>query len=204
MALDDKDDLLGDFKLKLDKPLKKRSRIETPYDRALDNGVNITWLMNAFHMSRDMVKSKLANCPKAVDDAESPLYYLHEAVHYLGTPAGGIEEAIKRMKPSQMPVLLQKAFWEAKNERVKYEVQAKNLWRTEDVLMVFASCFKIIRDTIFLWLNDIERLEALTDKQKEIILEKCDSLQDAIYNNLKKHSESNSSGSLFDVEDSDD
>lgn len=91
-----------------------------------------------------------------------------------------VTEILKKMKPKDLPVELQKEYWQAQISRQKYEENAKDLWRTSAVMDVFAATFKTLRQEILLFSDTIEAQTGLTNPQREVLF----ALSDALLNNL--------------------
>lgn len=148
-------------------------------------GVSVFWLAKAFDMSVSSVRMKLADCPPMVRKGGGYLYSLPQAASYLVKPRIDIHEYVGALKPADLPPALQPAYWDAKLKRQKFEQQAAELWRTEDVSAAFAEIFKLIKFSLQLWPDTVERSTGLTEAQREILIGLCDALQDEIYAAVK-------------------
>lgn len=148
------------------------------------NGVSLSWLHHMFGMDRNTAKMKLAGCPHLrLGKGGARLYSLPQAAAYLVEPKFDLERTLKSMKPGDLPHNLQPAVWQAKLARQKWEVNAGDLWATEDVLEVFTTVFKHMRITMNLWVDKLERV-ALTDEQRTVLTEQVDSLQRDLHHQL--------------------
>lgn len=160
---------------------------EEPPSLALEdigNGVSLSWLHHMFQMDRNTAKMKLAGCPHLrLGRGGTKLYALSQAATYLVDPKFDIERTLKNMKPNDLPHNLQPSIWQAKLSRQKWEVNAGDLWSTEDVLDVFTNVFKHMRITMNLWIDKMER-SALTDEQRELVTAQVQALQRDIYTQL--------------------
>lgn len=184
--MDDDDDLVGEA------PKTNQGIV---FDAKILDGVTQTWLMKAFGEDHYSLRLKLKDCPKlSTGTAKKPMYDLAVAAAYLVKSTMSVEEQFKQIKVKDMPVVLQKDFWDAQLKRLKYEQEAKDLWRTESVMDVFAETFMMMRDSIRLWLNDIERNTLLSPDQKALIVQHCDTLQNNIYENLVTNAGQSSRG----------
>lgn len=176
---DELDDLLGIS--------PKAPRGQNSADLAIEDvyrGVSVTWLANAFKMDRNTVKKRLAHCPSVSNDRSTPLYSLRQAASYLVEPKVDIASYLKAMRPNDLPPLLQDTFWSAQMKRQKWEVEAGNLWPTEDVLEVLSEAARRIRSAITLWTDNLDRVNGLNSEQRKMLTGMCDGLLDEIHETL--------------------
>lgn len=121
------------------------------------------------------------------------VYPLWEAMQAMTNSGGGIddqqlEEAIKSMKPAQLPVALQSEFWKAQRSRNEYLTENQDLWRTGKVQTAVATIFKVVRQSMTLLEDNVDQQTALTPRQRDIVRGIADSvlgeLRDAIVDNF--------------------
>ena len=131
-------------------------------------------------------------------------YDIKVAAQYLVTPKMDIGTYLRVLKATDLPASLQKEIWDARLKRQKWEAQAGDLWHTQDVMAVLSSTFAIIKSTVQLWPDTVERQEGLTDAQRDLLVRLGDTLQDEIYHGLVDAArERSTKPSLFDVGDDD-
>lgn len=104
------------------------------------------------------------------------LYNIREAAAFIVPPGYEIEDFIRQASPQEMPPLLLKEFWNGQNARAKYEKEMGNLWETAKVVEAVGSVFSLIRMTLLLFADDIDREDSLTDTQREIVRRMVDGL----------------------------
>lgn len=148
--------------------------------------VSVGWLAKVFRMDPSDVKRRLADCPPVANKKSGYVYSLPIAARYLVKPVFDVTTYLKNMKPSELPPVLQSAYWDALNKKQKWEENAGQLWRTERVIEVFGDTFKTIKNDMQLWPDTIERQTELTDAHRNILLKLIDSLQDELYQTLVK------------------
>ena len=164
-------------------------------------GVTVYWLSQVFGLASETVRRRLADCPPHSVHGKSNRYLVKDAAPYLVEPNLDIEKYLKGMRASDLPALLQKEIWDAKLKRQKWEALAGDLWHTQDVMEVFSEVFSIIKSTIQLWPDTVERTAGLTDDQRELMVSMGDSLQDEIYRKLQEMSKSRSTkASIYDLQ----
>ncbi len=169
------------------------------------NGVSVYWLAQAFKMTPENVRRRLAECPPLKRNTKGFRYDLRTAASYLIDPQIDIESYLKNMRSTDLPANLQKEIWDARLKRQKWEAQAGELWHTQDVMAVLSSTFAIIKSTVQLWPDTVERQTGLTDEQRELLIALGDSLQDEVYQGLTDAARERSTlPSLSLIEDNDD
>jgi hypothetical protein len=97
------------------------------------------------------------------------VFNIAEAASRIITPGYEIEEFIRQMSPQEMPVLLSKEFWNGQNARINYEKALGNLWPTEDVVEALGEFANVVRITLLLVPDDVDREISVTDGQRDII-----------------------------------
>lgn len=112
------------------------------------------------------------------------VYSIRDAAAYLVKPGYSIEQYIRNMHFSDLPVGLQKEFWAGLKSRQSYELQAGDLWPTAQIVEAFGEAFKEARMTIMLFAETVERETGLTDAQRKVIRRLSDGLIDDLRNAL--------------------
>lgn len=136
----------------------------------LNDGVSISFLATFFNMDKRHVALKLPGV-KVVGEANGhPRYDFKEAMQKLARPSPEqVMEYVKKMRPNDLPPMMQSEFWNAQLRRQKFERDANNTWHTEDVLSAFAEVFKAVRTAAQLMADATERETGLTPAQRTII-----------------------------------
>ena len=151
----------------------------------LNHGATISDLAIAFRMSQKTVKERLAGKISPVKQVGSSLRYsIADAAPHLCTPKVDFARVLKEMSPSKLPPMLQDAFWKAQRNRVAFEEDQGDLWRTEKVIKVFSDVAKNVRTTLLMAKDNVEVETELTAKQKAIIVDMMDNLLSQIHTKL--------------------
>ena len=148
------------------------------------NGVTVNWLASVFGKSNEWVRQRLVDCPPLSQHGKSFRYDIKVAAEYLVDPKVDLERYLKQMRAADLPASLQKEIWDARLKRQKWEALAGDLWHTQDVMAVLSQTFSVIKSSIQLWPDTVERQEGLTDAQRELLVRLGDTLQDEIYQGL--------------------
>jgi Mg2+ and Co2+ transporter CorA len=145
-------------------------------------------------MSPATAKRRLAGVvPLRFGAQGSPIYAFAEAAPRLckiEVSDQEFEDRIKRMRPQDLPPMIHAVFWDGQNKKATWEKNAKNLWHTEDVVEVLGETFKIVRQTMQLWADDLRQEKRLTDDQALYLQQQVDALQDDIYHRLVRMAKS--------------
>jgi hypothetical protein len=152
-------------------------------------GVSVSWLAQVFNMDPKTVKARLADCPPLHRRKAGYVYDLPQACQYLVKPAFDSKQFLKSLKSADLPPAFQDAFWGAALKRQKWEENAGDLWRTGRVREVFSNVFQLIKSTVQLWTDTVERQVELSKDQKNLIRTLSDSLQQQVYEALLDHAE---------------
>lgn len=149
-------------------------------------GVSANWLATMFGHDKNTIKKKLAKANLEIVGRRNggPLYRLADAAPHLVKPEVDLVEYIKSLRPNDLPPMLNDAYWSAMLKRQKWEENAADLWRTEDVLEVLGDLNFQVRNTVNLWVEEVDRIDALTQKQREAIVKQADRLLELFYNML--------------------
>lgn len=139
------------------------------FRREMQQGVSATFLAEAFHVSPHVVRRKLNSLKPVGERGGDPIYDLAEAAQFLVKPRVDLAAYIKTLRPQDVPVPLQKQFWDSQNGRLKYMQEAGELWRTEAVQHLVGDLYKLIRQRVQLLSDTVERQTGLTDEQRRII-----------------------------------
>jgi len=155
-------------------------------------GVTVAWLATVFRTSHVRVKQLLRGVPPVRVSGHGPLYDISVAAQYMVLPKASVEDFLRLAKRADLPVGIQHQFWSAMQKRQKYEMEARQLWRTEDVLDVLGDTAKEIRSSIMLWTDDVDRAVGLTKAQRASLRAQSDHLLKAIHRLMveKPHKES--------------
>lgn len=169
---------------------------------SVKNGVTVNWLAAVFGKSDEWVRKRLVDCPPMAQHGKSFRYDIKVAAEYLVDPKIDVTAYLRDLKATDLPASLQKEIWDARLKRQKWEAAAGDLWHTHDVMAVLSSTFAIIKSTIQLWPDTVERQEGLTDAQRELMIRLGDTLQDELYQGLVDAArERSTKPSLFDVDE---
>lgn len=130
-------------------------------------------------------KERLVSCPYVTDGTTNiRKYHIKDAAQYMVRTAFSVDEFIAVMKRGELPDSLRKDFWDALLKQQKWEENASELWRTENVRAVMTNTFQTIKFTMQLWVDSLERQTALTEEQRKLISVMVDGLQQEVYTSL--------------------
>lgn len=133
-------------------------------------GASINQLSQLFALDRRTVTDRLKESKPSGNRGGYPVYKISDVaemlVHgYMTT--GQVSEAQKRKTADK-----EKDYWDAKLKEQKFLENQGDLWRTTKVLEVFASVFKLFRENMVVYLDNLEHESGLpteaVDKTKKI------------------------------------
>lgn len=194
MSTDPIADLLGDTpqpqesrKPDLEAQLAKRveqQKLQTP--GTYMQPVTTQFLGTVFGLHANTVAKQLAKCPVAEYKPHGgkmhPRYHFREAIQYLVEPKVDIATWIANSK--HFPPELNKSFWEAMRVKQKWQLEAGELWRTEDVMEIFGTVFLMIKEQTRLWVERLPDSQDMTTAQYEAFQSQVTALVDDVYHGL--------------------
>jgi hypothetical protein len=151
-------------------------------------GVGIEWLAGAFGMDRRKVKQRIAGV-KPIGKHKTatgyrPVWSLREVAGYLAPRPRDLEAALRNMNSTDLPSKLQKDVWDARLKELAWREKAGDLWRTEDVALVFGEVFLTIKGQVSLWVDQLDEVSSLSEENRARLTQLTDSLQREIHQKL--------------------
>lgn len=150
----------------VEKPDSKRFDSQT--EAMLFEGASLSQLSRLFSMDIRKVKAKLHGCGPVATRAGAPIYSIAEASRYLVEPILDIDEWIKRMNHTDLPMMLRKEYWAGMRSRQLYEEHAGDLWRTDKVIEHVTEILKTISMSLRLVSDKVAMEMALTPGQRRL------------------------------------
>lgn len=166
----------------------------------LKRPVTRNFLAQVFDMDTATVKKRLLRVKPlgkvGAGVQERELYDFKEAVGYLVEPKIDLGAYIKSLDPAKLPNHLNKFYWEAQLTKLKFMREAREAWRTEDVLEVFGAVFMLIKDRVQLWPETARENLRITDDQVARLKQMADDLQADLHEQLQRLPEERSTRSV--------
>lgn len=154
------------------------------YNPATD-GVTVSFLMEAFRLSRYKVEKALRRIrPTGYDRHSSALYDLAEAAACLVEPNFDVTDYLDRLKPEQLPEKMREGYWNAKLKQLRFEERAGQLWRTELVFSIYSEILQDIRTKLRILPDTIDRTVGLSNAQVTKVTRIVDKLQEDIHKHI--------------------
>lgn len=126
-------------------------------------GATVNQLAQLFEVDRREVTTRLRNVDPVGFRGQSPIYRVSQVAEVVifGERGGeALSEAQRRKQASQ-----EKDFWDAQLKRQKFLEQAGDLWRTERVVEVMATIFKLFRESVVVFVDELEHESGLPLEQ---------------------------------------
>ncbi len=130
---------------------------------------NQTQLAAMFRRDPKAMPRLLEGLAPAGERSGAKVYWIDEAAQRLVKPGYEIETYLKRMHQSDLPPLLGKDFWNGQRARQAYEENEGDLWRTAEMVAVFAEAAQTMRTSMLLFRDALEREESLTEEQSAVV-----------------------------------
>jgi hypothetical protein len=162
--------------------------------------VTQNFLALAFDMDSATVKKRLLRVKPVgyggTTKQPRALYDFKEACSYLVEPKIDLDAYIRSIDPNKLPNHINKMYWEARRTRLRFELDAGQAWRSEDVLEVFGTVFMLIKDRVQLWSETMREAVKLSDEQFARFTQMTDDLQNSLHSELVAIPESRSTPSM--------
>lgn len=150
--------------------------------RAMYDGVTMYDLEQLFHVTRRTVQRKLSEYESTGKRGAYDTWKLKDVAGLFVKPTGNMEEFIKAAQPQDLPVLLQKEYWNGLRAKQAFMENEGDLWRTDRVAALFGDAFQIIRTSLLLLPDELERRAGMTDQQRNGFQEGIDAALDQLQN----------------------
>lgn len=163
----------------LDRPRRGRppkARDEVTSDLLQTGEASMAQIAQLFRTDAKTLPRRLRRLKPVATRAGVNVYSIRDAAAYLVKPGYSIEQYIRNMHFSDLPVGLQKEFWAGLKSRQSYEIQAGDLWPTAQVVEALAEAFKEARMTILLFPETVERETSVSDAQRKVLRRLVDGL----------------------------
>lgn len=168
----------------------------------LKRPVSQNFLAEVFDMDPATVRKRLVRCPKLGHaGGNRPVYDFKTACQYLLPPRMTADEFIKTLHHAKLPPEVNKTFWQAQRERLRYLRDAGELWHTADVLALLGAVNMTFKDRIDMWVEDIRDLKGIDDKHVEKIEQMAHALRSELYEALVS---APARGETFNIRDKED
>lgn len=166
--------------------VKRSEQTDSITKAILYDGANLSQLTNLFRMDHRVLVEKLTKggCQPTGTRNGVDIYAVHEVAPYLVKPAYDIEEYLKRMHHNDLPKHLTKEFWAGLRSRQEYEQKEGNLWPTSRVVEVMGGMMKLIKMSMRLMVDQVDRQAELTDRQRQIVKGQCDGTLEEAYRTI--------------------
>lgn len=189
------------------KVINDNPRTLDPQSRVmLYEGLNQSQLAILFRMDNRTIQRKIHHVEPTGYRNQVAIYNIADVAPFLCKPKEDIEVYIKRMHSSDLPKHLSKEFWNGQKARQDYELRAGDLWPTEDVIKHVSALMKLVRMSVQLTTDNLERADELTDKQRSIVQDQMRSMLEemqaqVVKNFSRKKEEINDHGTEADTDD---
>lgn len=147
---------------------------EQAHRYAVYSGVTMYDLEQFFEVGKRTVQRRVGNIAAAGDRRGHPIWKMKDVAGLFCKPVGRMEEFIRSAKASDMPPELQKEYWNGQIAKQKFHQLEGNLWGTERVMQVVAELVKLVRTSVLLLPDEMERQGGLSSDQRVLVEQSID------------------------------
>ena len=178
MGVNDLEDLLGaDEPPKPNIPLRQKPLPSATLFRA---PVTVQFLAEVMGKQARQIHGRLAKCPHAgtrmYAGKEQPLYDFMTAMQYLVPPKGDIDAWFAQQNQASLPPQVSKAYWDAMAQRNRTMIQAREVWNTDEVLVVLGRTAMMIKEEVKSWIEELPEKDILTNEQYHSLVDSTNRL----------------------------
>lgn len=155
---------------------------------ALYEGLTVMQIALVFETKDTVVKRAIGRKVKPVGTRNGyPTYRLKEVAPLLVQPsAEELEDMLRQMHPNDLPKMLSKDFWNGQRAKQAYLLDEGDLWPTAKVIEEVGELMKLVKMSVQLAGDAVERQIELTEKQRSIIKSQMDGLLQDLYLRIKE------------------
>lgn len=147
----------------------------------LYEGANLSQLGRLFRMDHRVLVEKLHQCPPTGQRNGVDIWDISVAAPHLVKPIYEIEEYIKRMHHNDLPKFLTKEFWAGQRSRQEFELKAGDLWPTSKVVEAVGGLMKLVKMSVRLQADAVDRQAELSDRQRQLVRQLGDGMLEELY-----------------------
>lgn len=152
----------------------------------LYQGANLSQLEVLFAQDKRSLRRKLFNVKPDGKRNGTDVWLVSTVAPHLVKPVYDIEQYIRRMHHSELPPRLTSEFWKGQRAKQDYEEEQGDLWRTNDVIDVINELYRLVRMTIILLPDQMDKVTTLDAKQREIVNSQVDGLLEEMRNTITR------------------
>lgn len=157
-------------------------------------GANQTQLSRLFRVDKHRVKQRLLHVTPDGKRMGTPIWKVSTAAPYLVKPLFDVENYIRNMNHAELPPHLTKEFWAGQRAKLSLEEDQGERWLTADVMEAIAEILRLVRMSVMLIPDQLEKVTTLTPKQKGLVSEQTDALLDELRKTIIRRFSENPSG----------
>lgn len=172
------------------------------------NGCTISELSRLFMKPQQTIRDNMRHISPCGKRANTDVYHIRDAAAVLLRAEEDEPAMVRRllkMHHSELPKTLSKEFWLAETHRQRFMVASGQLWPTTKIVEWLSDAYKTIRLSLMLMADTVDRQEALTNTQRQTVIQMIDAtLNDAaerLIHGFKNKRELESGGSAPPEED---
>jgi len=154
----------------------------------IHDGASVTQLATIFKMKPESLRARIISAgvtPSSKTALGHDRYHIGDVAPYIVKPVGDIQEHIKKMSHKDLPKDLSKEFWHGLNARSKYELEAGQLWPTEQVIHGFSEVAKVIRMFLLTLPDHLDRNTKMNPQQRKVVQDLTDGALESLRNVLR-------------------
>lgn len=139
-------------------------------------GANQTQLTRLFQCDKARVKQRLLHVKPDGRRMGTDVWKVATAAPYLVKPLFDVENYIRNMNHADLPPHLSKEYWAGQRTKLAFQEEQGDLWPTADVLDTVTDLLRLVRMSVMLIPDQLEKVTTLSPKQRELVATQTDDL----------------------------
>jgi hypothetical protein len=142
------------------------------YVHDLGGPLNISDLARLFGIDQKEVRKRLSDVVPVMEKGAQRLYRCRDVAPRLCKLEEKSTDLVSRILATHhtdLPKMLSKEYWYGQNQRIRFLKDTGDLWSTSAVVDLASEVFKVLRLSLMLSSDTVERETGLTVRQREII-----------------------------------
>lgn len=150
------------------------------------DGVTLNQMTQLFRMDTRTILRRIHSVKPIGRRRGADIYLIPDVVPHLWKPSEQqVEEAIRRMNHQDLPKALTKEYWAGQRSKQDYLLKRGDLWETEKIVERVGELYKLVKMSMLLMSDAVERQTELTDRQRNIIRQLSRSLLEDLDKKIK-------------------
>lgn len=159
---------------------KGSTKLDAASSAIIYEGANLSEMSVMFKCDHRVLKEKINAIPQIKPcgkRGQADIYPIHEVAARMGKLSDEqVHAAMRHMNHADLPKALSKEYWAGLRSKQEYELKAGQLWPTDKVVGVLGDIFKLVKMSVLLTMDAVERNQELPPRVRDVMKRQMDGL----------------------------